>query len=218
MALAFTRKIKSERSRTLILAAATHLLAQKGFGAVTLQEILDAAEVTKGRFFHYFSSKEDLFETVLREAVNQREFLKFRDLVKAMPRKSSAVSKLTHLIDQIIGWQKDGLPESMRLCVFATFFFSRTAPEIRQVANLLTDNQRVLEQLIKKAQREGSLPNSIHPAVFSLLFASVSVGGNIIGFLHDRKKLSIENLEELKTIIHCFQHSKKTATPLEIIG
>ncbi len=37
----------------------------KGFGATTVEEICGAAGVTKGAFFHYFGSKEDLGRAVL---------------------------------------------------------------------------------------------------------------------------------------------------------
>ncbi len=41
-----------------ILQAGRRLIAQKGFTGVGLSEILTAAEVPKGSFYHYFGSKE----------------------------------------------------------------------------------------------------------------------------------------------------------------
>lgn len=44
--------------RRHILGAGQQIIAQKGFAAVGLNEILGAADVPKGSFYHYFGSKE----------------------------------------------------------------------------------------------------------------------------------------------------------------
>lgn len=43
-----------------IIKAAQDLFEQKGYHATSVQAIVDAAGVTKGAFYHYFESKEDL--------------------------------------------------------------------------------------------------------------------------------------------------------------
>ncbi|WP_082126996.1 TetR/AcrR family transcriptional regulator [Allosalinactinospora lopnorensis] len=47
-----------------LLAVATRLFADKGFDRTSVQEIVDAAEVTKGAMYHYFDSKDDLLAEV----------------------------------------------------------------------------------------------------------------------------------------------------------
>ncbi len=48
-----------------LLAAAQKLVLKKGFVATTVDEICEEAGLTKGSFFHYFQSKEDLGEAVI---------------------------------------------------------------------------------------------------------------------------------------------------------
>lgn len=43
-----------------LLAVATRMFAEKGFGNTSVQEIVEAAGVTKGAMYHYFGSKDDL--------------------------------------------------------------------------------------------------------------------------------------------------------------
>ena len=48
---------ETKNTRQTILDAAQVLVGRKGFSAVGLNEILQAAEVPKGSFYHYFTSK-----------------------------------------------------------------------------------------------------------------------------------------------------------------
>lgn len=47
-------------SRTKLLDAALQVIRAKGYTATTVDDICNAAAVTKGSFFHHFKSKEDL--------------------------------------------------------------------------------------------------------------------------------------------------------------
>ncbi|MFE7316227.1 TetR/AcrR family transcriptional regulator [Streptomyces sp. NPDC057555] len=47
-----------------LLATATRLFAEQGYDRTSVQEIVDAAGVTKGALYHYFGSKEDLLREV----------------------------------------------------------------------------------------------------------------------------------------------------------
>lgn len=53
--------------RCHILETARPILGRKGFSAVGLNEILTAASVPKGSFYHYFASKEAFGEALLEQ-------------------------------------------------------------------------------------------------------------------------------------------------------
>ncbi len=47
-------------SKTRFLNAALHVIRAKGYSATRIEDICDEAGLTKGSFFHHFSSKEEL--------------------------------------------------------------------------------------------------------------------------------------------------------------
>ncbi|MGH3469983.1 MAG: TetR/AcrR family transcriptional regulator [Thermocrispum sp.] len=47
-----------------LLTAATKLFAQRGFEGTSVQDVVEAAGVTKGAMYHYFASKEDLLAEI----------------------------------------------------------------------------------------------------------------------------------------------------------
>lgn len=60
-----------------LLSAATRLFAEQGFETTSVQQIVDAAGVTKGAMYHYFGSKDDLlyeiYARVLRVQTERME-------------------------------------------------------------------------------------------------------------------------------------------------
>ena len=56
-------------NRRMILDAAGRLFRERGFEAVTVAEIMQAAGLTHGGFYGYFTSKDDLIAQALAEAL-----------------------------------------------------------------------------------------------------------------------------------------------------
>jgi AcrR family transcriptional regulator len=55
-----------------ILDAALRLFAERGFDGTSVQEIVAAAEVTKGALYHYFDSKDDLLYEIYHSLINRQ--------------------------------------------------------------------------------------------------------------------------------------------------
>ena len=56
------RQIQGQNSRDKLLDAATRLFHENGYQAVTVNDICEAAQLTKGAFYHHFDSKETLYQ------------------------------------------------------------------------------------------------------------------------------------------------------------
>jgi AcrR family transcriptional regulator len=59
----------SVQTRLRILSAAGNLISTHGYSATSLDDILTAAGITKGAFYHYFKSKEEVCSALLEEAI-----------------------------------------------------------------------------------------------------------------------------------------------------
>jgi AcrR family transcriptional regulator len=63
-----TRAESKERTRQRLLAEAQRLFRERGYAATSLEQIAEAAEVTKGAIYGHFASKEDLMLSTLEAA------------------------------------------------------------------------------------------------------------------------------------------------------
>ncbi|MFL1897918.1 TetR/AcrR family transcriptional regulator [Streptomyces tauricus] len=79
---------RSADTRRNILDAARRIMAHKGYSAVGLNEVLAAAAVPKGSFYHYFSSKDAFGEALLKSYFD--DYLADMDQVLAQPGRSAA--------------------------------------------------------------------------------------------------------------------------------
>jgi AcrR family transcriptional regulator len=62
-----SRDKQAESTRTSLLAVARRLFAQRGYPEVSVDEIAQAAQVTKGALYHHFRDKLEIFRAVVEE-------------------------------------------------------------------------------------------------------------------------------------------------------
>ncbi|WP_240979681.1 TetR/AcrR family transcriptional regulator [Streptomyces sp. HNM0574] len=55
------------------MAAATRLFADRGYDRTSVQEIVEAAGVTKGALYHYFGSKDDLLHEIYARLLRRQQ-------------------------------------------------------------------------------------------------------------------------------------------------
>ena len=122
------------------------------------------------------------------------------DVVKDCP-KADSFSRLIFIVDKIIDWQLAGLPESMRLCVFATVFFGPDSKEFEQVRCALSANLSVTRCLIEECIELKLLPSFIDPTIFSGLLPSAAIGANTVGVFGGGKTSPHKNIVEIRKIL-----------------
>lgn len=81
-------------NRTHILNIALKLFAERGYDAVGVQDIVEAAGVTKPTLYHYFGSKRGLVEAVIAELSAPL----VRDVAEASRYQGDVVNSVTGLV------------------------------------------------------------------------------------------------------------------------
>ncbi|MFC0007504.1 TetR/AcrR family transcriptional regulator [Micromonospora siamensis] len=66
------RRAPRGSARDAIVTAATELFARRGYEATSVQEIVAAAQVTKGALYHWFGSKSELLTSIYRELLAEQ--------------------------------------------------------------------------------------------------------------------------------------------------
>jgi AcrR family transcriptional regulator len=64
-------RLGAEARRDQILATARRLFEEGGYDAVSMSDVADAAEVTRGLVHHYFGSKRELYLEVVRSVLSE---------------------------------------------------------------------------------------------------------------------------------------------------
>ena len=114
VALHISPKIRNRQSRTRerILEVSASLFVRKGFENVSVEDIIDAAEIARSSFYRFFSNREDLLTKITRPVFDKG--IRNLDLI----RTSHPASIVTALIDCYLDlWRSspDALKVSTRI-------------------------------------------------------------------------------------------------------
>jgi AcrR family transcriptional regulator len=88
--------------RNQILDATQRLIYTKGYEQMAIQDILDALQISKGAFYHYFDSKPALLEALIERM--QQEALRLLTPIVRDPHLP-ALAKLQRYFDAAVQWK-----------------------------------------------------------------------------------------------------------------
>ncbi len=91
---------EQQKTRERIIAAASKVLAEKGYEATTLREISREAQAAPGLVHYYFGGKDQLLVEVL-QAAGQRFHQRLEHLVESMPADRSLETVLAQLHERV---------------------------------------------------------------------------------------------------------------------
>ncbi len=153
---------RADRRRQL-LDAAVRVFARQGFHASRVSDIATEAGVAHGLVYHYFSSKDEVLDTVFRERWGL-----LLDHIRAVDAtEGPARDKLTAIAGFIVDSYRHA-PDVMKVIVVevtrAANSFGRThLPEIREAYELIA-------AVVRDAQTTGELRSDITPAFAAMAF------------------------------------------------
>jgi TetR/AcrR family transcriptional repressor of nem operon len=138
-------------SKTKLLDAAIDVIRAKGYPATRIEDVCEAAALTKGSFFHHFKSKEDLALSAARHWDEGNAILFGAAPYRARP---TAHERLLAYVDFRIALLKGELPEFTCLAGTMVQEVYETHPAIRDACNhSISDHAATLQSDIAEAMR-----------------------------------------------------------------
>ena len=173
--------------RQHILDVARPLLLSKGFTAVGLAEVLAAARVPKGSFYHYFGSKEAFGEAVLEDYFGN--YLRHIDAL--LSQTGTAAQRLLAFFDDWLESQTGDEAQSRCLAVKLGAEVCDLSESMRLALERGTSG--VVERLahcIEQGRADGSVKPALEPAAVAAVLYQSWLGASLLAKIaHDRAPL-----------------------------
>lgn len=191
-----SEEAKEERKQ-LLLRSALECFSKKGYYATSVDDIVAFANLSKGSFYNYFSSKEELFISLL-EAQTELSLHRLKEKLLIM---KTAVEKLQYIIRLDLPFNE--IKKKMMRVQLEFWMYSTGHPEIKK---LLTDRyERVLsvvKEVITMGIETGEFRNDVDPDRAAAMFWALHDGIWIHSIVLDEKKLVESKIIEMeKTLL-----------------
>ena len=103
---------KKEKTRELILEVSYVLFAKNGFNSITMKDICEATNLSRGGLYSHFSSTRELFEAIL-EKINQKDEMNFREEIDRGVAATKILHNALNLIEEEMNHPEDSLSLAM---------------------------------------------------------------------------------------------------------
>ncbi|MGI9308406.1 MAG: TetR family transcriptional regulator, partial [Gammaproteobacteria bacterium] len=107
-------------TRERIIDVAEELLFQQGFSGTSLNDIMQASQLTKGAFFHHFKNKHDLAHIVLTRWADRDDALVSEFVERAHDLAENPLQEANIFIKLFEEWLGK-LEQPSNGCLFASF-------------------------------------------------------------------------------------------------
>ncbi len=158
---------------TRILTAAEDLFSRRGFDAVSMNDIAEAAGVSKANIFHHFESKSALYLAVVRcactDSIERLQQLQHED--GAIPERLAdfAASHLHNMLEH----------ERVSRLILREIVGEQGARRAQELAEqVFGENFAILVEIVRTGQRRGELRADFDPA----MVATLLIGANVFFF------------------------------------
>jgi TetR/AcrR family fatty acid metabolism transcriptional regulator len=155
------RTTGAEEKRRLILDAAVRVFAHKGFHTSRVGDIAEEAGVAHGLLYHYFSSKDEVLETIFRE--NWGVLVERIDAV--VRSGESARDQLRHVTAILLRtWRHE--PDVVRVLIRE---IARSAEVQERIGDLVKPIEAI-RRIIERGQETGEFRADLDPALAAVVF------------------------------------------------
>ena len=205
-----TTTLARHESKTRFIKAALQLIRAKGYAATTVEDVCDAAGLTKGSFFHHFDSKEEL---ALAAADYWTEAS--RALFASAPyhARTDALERLLAYVDFRKALLTGILPDFTCLAGTMVQEVYDTHPAIREACNRsISGHAETLEPDIAEAMRTYSVKGDWTAGSLALYVQAVLQGSFVLAKAKSGPAVAAECIDHLRRYIEMlFQRTECTA-------
>jgi len=194
-------------SKEHILVTSLNLFLQKSFKEVTMKEIVDETGLSKGAFYHYFNSKEQVFEEVIAHFYSEiiiTDYSKFS--------QTSLIEFYTgYLNDKRLKISSSKIVESNKEKIFTSnhyfliFDAMKLLPDFKkQRAQQQKDELKAWTKMIRVAKQSGEIHSEMKDEELAKLFIYSAKGAGISCIMEN----NFDNTKkEIKTLWDGLYHS-----------
>jgi TetR/AcrR family transcriptional repressor of nem operon len=174
-----------------IIAESLRLFSLKGFLSTSIQDILKAADTSKGGFYNHFRSKEDLLSSVLNEA---RRIWQENNLT-GLDQIEKPVEKLKKLLEN---YKDRYLKDEKNLpggCIFITLSveLDDQRPHLaREITQGFLDLKAMIKSLLDEGKASGELRRDVDTEAVAEMIFSCTLGASV----HYSAQKSDEKLDQ----------------------
>ena len=186
-------------TRERILATGEQLILGRGFSALGLSEILAAAAVPKGSFYHYFQSKEGFGVAML-----ERYFADYQQRLTSQFADQS-LSARERLLMYFAGWQEtadNGGCHKFCLAVKLAAEVSDLSEPMRAVLSVgMRGICTQIAETIRLAQAEGSVSAALNAEESATSLYSMWVGASLLAKVHHELQPLTQALKQTELLL-----------------
>jgi TetR/AcrR family transcriptional regulator, fatty acid metabolism regulator protein len=152
------RSIALEEKREQLLDAAVRVFARSGYHGSRVADIAEEAGVAHGLLYHYFSSKEEVLQTIFRE--NWGQLLeRFRAVEEADEPASEKLAGIAKIL--LRTWRND--PDLVTVMVREV----ARSPQLQEQVEGVREAFAILRRVIEQGQAEGAFRRDLDPLLTS---------------------------------------------------
>lgn len=166
-----------------ILATAFKLFFQKGYKEVTMSELVKESGLSKGAFYHYFNSKEELYnhsmEMFMDHYLNNFS-LEYKQHLSLRENLKTLYSEFSPITEQLNTSTQEAAETLSNYLIFLQGLMRKE--EFRKKMEIYNRNFTLeFSEWIKSAQQRGEIRQELNPVLLAKHLTSLMKG---IGILH----------------------------------
>jgi AcrR family transcriptional regulator len=169
-----------EMRRNEILDAAQRLVYTKGYGQLSIQDILGELHISKGAFYHYFESKQALLEALIERMAKQ--VIQMLDPI-VRDETLPANEKLHRLFDAASRWKTDR-KEVLLTMVNVWYADENAVLRLKARAAVLPLIAPMLTEIVQQGVREGTFHTAYSDQISEIIFSLLqNFGDRLVSYI-----------------------------------